>query len=43
MTDLTDANQEPTAESQAQPDAEPRWEPLSSVDRRVAGVLAEKA
>ncbi len=43
MTEPTDTNQEPTAESQAEPDAGPRWGPLSSVDRRVAGVLAEKA
>ena len=42
MTDLTDANQEPTAGSQPE-SAGPRWGPLSSVDRRVAGVLAEKA
>ncbi len=43
MTDLTDADQNPAAEAQAEPKAGPRWGPLNSVDRRVAGVLAEKA
>lgn len=48
MTEPTEANQESTAQSQAAPSqaapaSEPRWQPLSSVDRRVAGVLAEKA
>lgn len=43
MTDLTNTNQEPTDGSQAEPAAGSRWGPLSSVDRRVAGVLAEKA
>ena len=36
MTEQNSPNQQPTA-------PKPRWQPLSSIDRRVAGVLAEKA
>lgn len=43
MTDLTDSHQDPNDGAQAEPTAGPRWVPLSSIDRRVAGVLAEKA
>ena len=31
------------ANAQSQPQSSPRWQPLSAIDRRVLGVLAEKA
>ncbi|MBN2291616.1 MAG: DUF480 domain-containing protein [Pirellulales bacterium] len=43
MTDQTDAHQDPDSGGQSERTIEPRWVPLSSIDRRVAGVLAEKA
>ncbi len=37
------ATEPDAAQPAAQPAAEPRWQPLGAIDRRVLGVLAEKA